>query len=107
MTNIDMLSLDNDILDSLLLCREKENISTELEGETVILDMASGIYSGLDAVGTSIWNLLEQPTTFSALCQKIMEEYDVTEDACRTDLLSFLKELADNKLISIRHETAA
>ncbi len=107
MTNIDILSLNNDILGTLLLCREKKNISTELEGETVILDMASGVYSGLDAVGTSIWNLLEQPITFSNLCQKIMEEYDVPEDACRTDVLSFLKDLADNKLITIQYEAAA
>lgn len=107
MTNIDISSLNNDVLGTLLLCREKKNISTELEGETVILDMASGVYSGLDAVGTSIWNLLEQPITFSNLCQKIMEEYDVAEDACRTDVLSFLKDLADNKLITIQYEAAA
>lgn len=107
MTNIDILSLENNMLDNLLLCRGKENISTELEGETVILDMASGIYSGLDAVGSSIWTLLEQPITFSVLCHKLMDEYNVEEEVCRTDLLSFLKDLADNKLITIQHEAAA
>jgi coenzyme PQQ synthesis protein D (PqqD) len=100
----DPFSFDNDALDTLLLWREEDIISTELEGETVILDMASGLYSGLDAVGTSIWNLLEQPRSFLELCREIMVEYNVEEDVCRTDLLSFLKDLAAKKLITTDHE---
>jgi hypothetical protein len=37
----------------------KEVLSQELAGETVLLDMASEGYFGLDAVGTRVWQLLQ------------------------------------------------
>ena len=37
-----------------LIRRAKDAISTELDGETVILNIDTGIYSGLDQVGTTI-----------------------------------------------------
>lgn len=103
----ELLALESTALDDLMLSREADKISTELEGETVILDLASGVYSGLDAVGTSVWNILEQPTTFSDLCRKIMEEYEVDADACRADLLAFVKELVANKLITVANDAVA
>ncbi len=97
-----LLSTDNPNLDNLILQRKEEKISTELDNETVILDMESGVYSGLDAVGTSIWKLLEQEINFAFLCHTLMEEYEVNNDLCRKDTLFFLQELDRNKLITIK-----
>ena len=101
----DLINLDNKHLDDLILTRCADKISTGLEGETVILDLASGNYSGLDEVGTTIWNILEQPQIFGDICQRIMAEYKVEEHVCRNDLLTFLKDLADNGLITLKNRT--
>lgn len=98
----EILTLESKELDNLILCRGEDTISTELEGETVILDLASGIYSSLDEVGTTIWGLLEQPTSFRDLCQGIMAEYAVEEEECRCDLLVFLKDLAGKQLLTVK-----
>ncbi|MFH2124034.1 MAG: PqqD family peptide modification chaperone [Pseudomonadota bacterium] len=103
----EIFTLENKELDQLVLIRGEDKISTGLEGETVILDLASGVYSGLDEVGTTIWNLLEQPMSFRDLCQELMAEYAVEEEECRSDLLSFLKDLADNQLITVKNGPTA
>ncbi len=40
----------------------------DVKDETVILDMGSGTYYGLDGVGARVWELLEQPKRFAELC---------------------------------------
>jgi hypothetical protein len=100
----DIFSLNNQGVFDLIICRSKDNVSTELEGETVILDISSGIYSGLDPVGTTIWNMLEKPLSIAALRDGILEKYTVTEEQCVTDLFLFLKDLIENELICIENE---
>lgn len=92
-----VLTADN-IVD-VVFNRTQESISTEIEGETVILNMESGKYCGLNEVGTAIWQHLEHQTTFAELKSKILEEFDVSEEQCAEHLLGFLNELAANKLI--------
>ena len=104
MTNFETFSVNNEKLFELTLCRTQESISTALDGETVILDTHSGIYSGLDSVGTFIWDQLMQPATIAVLRDAMLEKYAVTEEQCLADLLVFLKELADNGLIVIQNE---
>jgi Coenzyme PQQ synthesis protein D (PqqD) len=101
MTNIKIFSMNNEQLFQLLLRRTKDSISTELEGETVILHLTCGTYSGLDALGTFIWKRLEHPVTIEALRDAILQEYAVSEEQCVADLLEFLRDLADNGLLAI------
>lgn len=100
MSNI--LSHDNINLLKVVVCRAKDKISTELDGETVILDLASGVYSGLDQVGTTIWNLLEHPVSIGNIVTNIVNTYDVSEKKSLSDLIVFLNSLAENGLIVIQ-----
>ena len=43
-----------------------DQVSSDLAGEIVMLNLASGTYYGLDEVGARIWNLVQQPTPVSA-----------------------------------------
>lgn len=101
--NIDELfGQAGDLVDGLLIRRSQTTIGTELEDETVILDLDAGIYSGLDAVGTRIWQLLESEQSVAALRAILLEEYEVSVEPCRRDLLVFLKSLAAQNLIEVR-----
>ena len=70
----------------------------ELDGEAVILNLDSGIYFGLDEVGTRIWQLIGEhgllQTVFDAMCR----EYDVAPDTLERDLLSLVDELCTKGL---------
>lgn len=102
-----ILSRSNPHLYETKVCRATTQVSTELDGETVILDVSAGIYSGLDPVGTAIWNLFEAPISIAQLLETILKTYDVSEEQCVDDMLIFLKDLAKNKLIDISDGTVA
>jgi Coenzyme PQQ synthesis protein D (PqqD) len=82
-------------------------ISSDLAGEAVILDLASGVYYGLNEVGARIWHLIQQPQTIQSVQHTLLQEYDVDAEMCTQDLLQLLQELQATGLIQISHETPA
>ena len=70
--------------------------------ETVILDLASGIYFGLDPVGARIWQLLGEGRTLAEVCESMLAEYEVQRDEIERDLSDLLAALADKELIKLR-----
>ena len=81
--------------------RAKDQVSCDLAGEAVILNLKSGVYYGLNPVGAYIWELIQQPRTVDTLLEMVIEQYDVEADRCETDLLTLLAELAVTELIEI------
>jgi PqqD family protein of HPr-rel-A system len=79
-----------------------EATSCEVGDETVILDLGSGQYFALDAVGTAIWRHLRTPCTFAALCERLQAEYDVPPARCQSDVSTLLEDLARRGLVRLR-----
>lgn len=67
--------------------------------ETVILDLASGTYFGLDAVGARIWQLVGEGKTLAEVCEGILDEYDVEREVLERDLFALLDALEAQNLI--------
>ena len=82
----------------------KDQVSTRLGTEVVLLSLKDSTYYGLDEVGASIWNLLAEPISVSAIRDTVIREYDVTAEIAEKDLLALLKTLFDHGLIEIVHE---
>jgi len=74
-------------------------ISQEVSGETVLLDLESEKYFGLDEVGTRIWQLIKQTNDLQVIYQTLLEEYDVPENRLRQDLDTLLGEIAGLGLV--------
>jgi hypothetical protein len=84
----------------------KEQVSSDLAGEAVILDVKSGMYYGLNEVGASIWNLIQEPKTVSEIRDAIVAEYEIEPEVCDRDLKALLQQLEASGLIEVRNETA-
>lgn len=84
----------------------KEQVSSDLAGEAVILDFKSGVYYGLNEVGTRIWNLIQQPKSVSEIRDAIVAEYEIEPELCDRDLKALLQQLEASGLIEVRNETA-
>lgn len=84
-----------------LMVRNPELISTDMDGETVTMNMDFDEYFGIGGVGSSIWELLIQPIACSQIIAAICNEYAVDEDTCSADLYPFLQKLIDLRLASI------
>jgi len=80
-----------------------KQISSNLAGEEVIMQLESGIYYGLDSVGASVWALVQQPRTVAAICEAICAEFDVEPERCLADVRQLLTELIDAQLVEVRH----
>ncbi len=71
----------------------------ELQGEAVLLELASGQYYGLNEIGTRIWQLLQSTGELDTVLKVLLEEYDVSEDLLREDLLRFTEILTFRGLL--------
>jgi hypothetical protein len=73
----------------------------EVGGETILLDLASGSYFGLDPVGSRVWRLLEERgCTLAEACDVLIEEYEVERGQLETDVLTLAASLAGAKLVT-------
>ncbi len=79
----------------------KEVLARRVGEETVILDLASGTYFGLDPVGARIWQLLTEGKTLVEVCAAMLAEFEVTRADIERDVLSLAEELHAKSLISI------
>jgi hypothetical protein len=73
----------------------------ELQGEAVLLDLKTGVYFGLDRVGTRIWQLLGEHELLSDVVEVMLKEYDVPEQRCTEDLVALVQRLSDNGLLAV------
>lgn len=81
------------------IARNEEIVSSHMDDEIVMMSIEQGEYYGINPVGSRIWELLEQPRTFAGLCDILLEEYDVPVEECRRDVLAFIEQLFEKKLV--------
>jgi len=68
--------------------------------ETVLLDLASGIYFGLDGVGQRVWDLVAEGQSLAQAAATIVDEFDVEESRAQADVLEFATDLVERGLLS-------
>lgn|SRR5690554_5021540 len=75
--------------------RSDEVLAQEVGDETVLLDLASEQYFGLDPVGTRIWELLADAPALEHVHGTLCAEFDAEPERIRTDLLALVQRLLD------------
>jgi hypothetical protein len=78
-----------------------EILISGLQGESVILNLNSERYFGLDEVGTRFLTLLSEADSIQAAYDSLLEEYDVEPEVLRRDLTALLDELVEQGLVEI------
>jgi len=71
--------------------RNEQIIDGELDDNQVMLHLEKGKYFGLTPVGKRIWELIEQPKSFSELTDILLSEFEVTEKQCAQEVQAFLE----------------
>lgn len=72
-----------------------------LDEETVLLDLDSGVYYGLDEVGTRVWELLSAHGSLPEVRRTMLDEYEVNEARLTADLVDLTRELLAAGLLAI------
>jgi hypothetical protein len=69
--------------------------------ESVLLNLDSESYFGLDAVGTRMWNAIASAPSLRAAFDELAAEYEVDPSHLRTDLAGLVRELSEAGLVRL------
>jgi hypothetical protein len=73
----------------------------DLQGELVVLEPRRGVYFGLDAIGTRIWHLLQEPRALTDVVATLVTEYEVDEAEAAADVLDLVRQLQEQGLVDV------
>lgn len=74
----------------------------ELDGESVLLNLKTESYLGLDAVGTRMWALFSTLPSIQAACDTLLSEYDVAPEVLRRDVEAILNQMIEHGLVELK-----
>lgn len=77
-------------------------VRTLPDGSSVILDLETERYVGLDAVGAEMWAALTDEEDVSAARDRLMSHFDVDAARLDGDLARFVHDLTSRGLVSAR-----
>jgi hypothetical protein len=69
--------------------------------ETVVLNLQTGKYHGLNTMAGRMLEALGDGTTVRQAAERIAGEYDVSADVVEADLVAFCRDLLDRELIEL------
>ena len=87
--------------DDSLVKASGDQVSSEVDGEMVSVNLKSGLYYSLNAVGSRIWQLVQEPSSVRDIRETIVEEYEVEAERCGRDVVRLLNDLAARGLIEV------
>jgi hypothetical protein len=88
-------------LDGKRVVASEDVLIRELHGESVLLDLASESYFGLDEVGTGMWEALTAAPTLAEAYRMLLESYEVEPERLGEDLADFVQQLARAGLVDV------
>lgn len=75
-----------------------------LQNESVILNLESEKYFGLDEVGTRMMSLLTTSESIEEAFELLLEEFDVDREVLRQDVISLVDHLVKLRLVEVLSE---
>jgi hypothetical protein len=76
-------------------------MEADLGEELVALDPQRGNCFGFNEIAATVWRRLEQPTSFNALRDGLLADYEVSEQQCSEELNALLSDMIDRGLIEV------
>lgn len=76
-----------------------EVVARTVGDEAILLDLSTGTYFTLNAVGTVVWRGLEAGHSVDEIVAAVLSEFDAAESVVREDVHALLHDLASNGLV--------
>jgi hypothetical protein len=95
------------ILKTTTVVATSRHISSDLVGESVILNLNTGMYFGLNEIGAYIWKLIQQPITVEQICGALTQEYEVDIEQCERETIALFQDLVAAQLVEVKASDSA
>lgn len=100
--NLDLFNLNLTKLNkNMKIAIAKDVLIQDLGGESVLLNLNSEQYFGLDDVGTRMWSILTEVGELEAAQERLSLEYDVEPEVLRQDLQELIEKLIEHGLVEV------
>jgi hypothetical protein len=70
-----------------------------VDGEAILINLSSGMYYSMDAVGGVVWSLIQSGLDLSAISSAVAKRYSVDEDRVKRDVEVLVQQLIDEKIV--------
>lgn len=87
--------------DDTMITRSGSLLVAQVHDETVMMDIPSGRYYGLDDIGSDIWKRLESPRKFGELVDALAAEFDAEHAIIAADVRKLLAIMASHRVVKI------
>lgn len=79
--------------------KKKENLVCEqIDDEIIVFDTEVEQFYEIEGVGSFLWENFED-TDLEVIVQRVCDEYNITKEIALADIIDFLRDLLDKKLI--------
>ncbi|MCE8041721.1 PqqD family protein [Halomonas daqingensis] len=85
-----------------VLRRHPSLLASQVNDDVVLFSAERGMYYGTQAVGGRIWSLIQDETSVSDICERVLAEFSVERENCERDVLQFLEQLETEGLVTTR-----
>jgi hypothetical protein len=80
-------------------CNGDRLASTVIDGDAVLVDLATGVYYSLDGTAGTVWQMIENGRTVEEIAQRLAALYDTTPAQALSDVESLVLRLLKEDLI--------
>jgi len=79
----------------------RDVVFREIDGEAVILNLSTGKYFGLDAVGTFMWQCIARANNLQEAHGTLLDKFEVASEVLEHDLINLVRELSLHGLLLV------
>ena len=87
--------------DDIVQRKDDQLIISELDEDLVMMDLLNGSYLSLNRTGRIIWEQIEKPSRIKDIIMYLTNRFGIDEETCKSETLSFLEEVAEQKVLKI------
>ena len=88
------------------LIRSKNVAWKVLDGESVVLNLDSGVYFTLNMTGTAVWERIDGATSLEEIGRGLWEQFEITVEQAQRDLIELTKSFLDEGLVKVTNDTS-
>jgi hypothetical protein len=80
--------------------RSESVLTAAVDKETIMMDVSSGRYVGLDHIASVIWQRLETQRTLGEIIDSLVADYDADRSVISDDVRKLLSDMASHGLVT-------
>jgi Coenzyme PQQ synthesis protein D (PqqD) len=87
--------------DATMISRSPSVVTTEVDGEIVMMSIEKGRYFGLDDIGSDIWKRIEPPCSLATLVDGLAAAYEADRATIAADVQSLLGRMVEQDVVRL------